>query len=721
MALGHKILFILVCVATASACSRQGWVSRLPETEVRAVAAEVSAEDWDDVLKLTKRSSDPLLHLVRDYAHYRSNNFEEVLKSENLSAGPFVSYQIYLKSLSANQLKDYKSVLALPTPDDLPRRLEFRIALSRAQAQKELGNLDAARSSLLKLLAQAGRSGSRAEILMLLADVEWSMDLKSDALKRYRTLYESFPLASRDDETVERLSESGEYDSIETDTHLQRIQRIQRAAQFQRANRELQRLLKQTPPDQREPIQLAEAQLAFAMREYTRSSLIAAKAIKTSTKPDLKAEWQNLYAWSLIRLGKSDEGREVYEKLLQSPIPERLRESLLFRMGASAIDDDKYQMAIPYFRELRERYGRGRFVESAHWFEAWALFQNGSQMKPTDRAGLEQANDLLNKLPRLPDGAGLEAQSLYWRARTLRALDQLDEALQIERELNRTWELSFYSLLLRKNPFQFLRHRINATDLKPTRQSIEAAEQFEGRLSWERLEAFRSVHLMEWAQLEMAVFLDEIKSRDRGYRMAVANRLQAIEDWADLVKWTEANIGKSLESLHEDPEVLEFLYPRAHEAAVLEASAEFRVSPYLIWGLMREESRFEADVRSHAGAEGLMQLMPSLSRRIGKVLKEPRSRAGWMFDPKRNIRFGTFHLRELINEVNAIPVSDDLKMVLVVAAYNAGIDPVRRWVKEQDTENIDVFVESIPYTETRGYVKRVLQSASIYSKIWGRK
>lgn len=714
----HRILFLALCGLSVSSCSQKAWVNQLPEERVSAVAQQISLRDWKAVLKMTARANDPLFLLVRDFAAFQLDDHQKVITSPQIESGPFKSYQLYLKIMAAFESKAYPTLQALPLPDDLPAAMDFRLKLVRAQSFKETGDLEGARKLLLKLLAEA-RNGTKGDVLWQLADIEWDMGLKDDALKRYRTLYESFPLIENDGQTLQRLFESGTFNDITIETHLQRIQRIQRAAQFSRAAREIKALVSRTPKDQQEPLRLAEAQLAFAQREYTRTLKLCELARKREIDEALSIEWDNLHAWSLIRLGQSEDGRDEYRKLLEKKISDRLRETLLYRLGASAIDDDKFQTALPYFKELREKYGRGRFVESSHWFESWALFQTGSKVTPIDEKGLNASVALLEQLPRLPDGANLEPQSLYWRSKIKLSLQDEKAASSFAQDLRKNWSLSFYSLLLKDKPFDFLRGRETKEIEKEKRLIVEPAHQFDSQKSWQRLEAFRSLHLMEWARFELEIFLNQVKSRERDFKIAVAKRLQATEDWPDLVGWTERNIEKSLSGLDEDAELLKYLYPRAHDSYVTAAAKEFKVSPFLIWGLMREESRFESDVVSHAGAEGLMQLMPQLSKRIGRSLGDTASAPGWMFDSRRNIRFGTYHIRELMDQVNDFPVSQDLKAVLMVASYNAGIDAVKRWVKDQDTTKLDVFIESIPYSETRSYVKRVLQSAHIYYLLYG--
>lgn len=716
--LRHGLLFLIVISFLVAGCQKSGLSDHALAGKIADVSGLVTAQDWKSIVKIGEKTKDPLLLLASDYANFQLEAFDKVLKSAEIKEKEFKPYQIYLKAMAAFQSRNYELASTFKIPNDLPKTLTGRLQLNRAQSFKEIKNLDEARKLLIQFLAETKQVQLKGDAILLLADIEWQLNFKEDALKRYRTLYESFPLTDTEDQAVNRLSEGGKFSEIDLETHISRIQKLQRAAQFSRASDQIKKLLQSAPGLQQEKILLADAQLSFAMRDYGRSFKLSKNSLQKKLALEQEIDWRNLLAWSLIRLGRSDEGQEEYKKLLKMKIPEKDRETILLRLGASATDGKQYDVAMKLFKELREKFPKGRYQESAHWYEAWALYQQGIKESPINEGLLRQSLRLLSKLPNLPDGANLEPQSLYWRSQIHRTLQEHEREKYEISKLEFKWKFSYYNLLSRDQPFQFLREMKIRSPEKMSFENIETVH-FESKMAWRRLEAFRGMHLMEWARLELESFLESVQNRNSNFKSAVAKRLRDIEDWPDLVKWTENNFEKDLEGATENSDYLQFLYPRAHEIAVMAASKEFDVSPYLIWGIMREESRFEVEIRSRAGAEGLMQLMPHLAKRIGRNLGDRSPYAGWMFDAKRNIRFGTFHLRELDDQVDDIPGSEALKTVLMIASYNAGIDPVKRWVKEQDTTRVDAFVESIPYTETKGYVKRVLQTAYIYHRLYG--
>jgi soluble lytic murein transglycosylase len=148
-------------------------------------------------------------------------------------------------------------------------------------------------------------------------------------------------------------------------------------------------------------------------------------------------------------------------------------------------------------------------------------------------------------------------------------------------------------------------------------------------------------------------------------------------------------------------------YPRAWNAVVVRESEAAHIPPALTWAILREESGFDPVARSPANAMGVMQLLPTTARGVAHD-------AGLAFSddsllhPETCILLGARHLGTL----RSTPA---LGPALAIGAYNAGAGAVRRWMSEFGSDDFDVFVERIPYDETRTYIKRVLASEAAYA------
>jgi soluble lytic murein transglycosylase len=128
--------------------------------------------------------------------------------------------------------------------------------------------------------------------------------------------------------------------------------------------------------------------------------------------------------------------------------------------------------------------------------------------------------------------------------------------------------------------------------------------------------------------------------------------------------------------------------------------------------IILEESRFNPQAVSPAGARGLMQVLPSTANQIVQRIKIRPYSESLLFDPEMNLRLGSWYLSSLLEEFGG-------KETLALAAYNAGPHVVRQWMAKIPTAREDEFVENIPYAETRNYVIRVLSSAEVYRMLYG--
>jgi soluble lytic murein transglycosylase len=151
-------------------------------------------------------------------------------------------------------------------------------------------------------------------------------------------------------------------------------------------------------------------------------------------------------------------------------------------------------------------------------------------------------------------------------------------------------------------------------------------------------------------------------------------------------------------------------YPRAFDPLVTRAANEATIPAALVWGVMREESAFIADVRSPSNAHGLMQLLPSTARDLARGTTLGTDEAS-LHQPQVSITLGVKLLAQLRMIFKDNPS-------LAIASYNAGLGAVNGWLRARPSVDFDLWVELIPFEETRGYVKRVLGSQLTYATLY---
>lgn len=159
-----------------------------------------------------------------------------------------------------------------------------------------------------------------------------------------------------------------------------------------------------------------------------------------------------------------------------------------------------------------------------------------------------------------------------------------------------------------------------------------------------------------------------------------------------------------------DSRVWRAVYPFPQRAALEAEAGEFGLDPFLLAGLVRQESTFEFEALSRAGARGLAQLLPGTAAMTARGL-DIAFYPEWITVPDLNLHLGAAHLAELLQRYGG-------RVEAAVAAYNAGTGPVERWLARAGAADPDRFIERIPYPETRGYVRGVLRNRELYRALY---
>ena len=160
------------------------------------------------------------------------------------------------------------------------------------------------------------------------------------------------------------------------------------------------------------------------------------------------------------------------------------------------------------------------------------------------------------------------------------------------------------------------------------------------------------------------------------------------------------------------------LYPIKYESYVEKAAKEYNVDICLVYGVIRNESNFNPDIVSNAGAIGLMQIMPDTFTWLQNYREnfEPKKilDSDKLYDPKINIDYGTYYLRYLLDKY-------DGDRSLVICAYNAGYGNVDSWIEDGTIPNGDVSPSDVPFSETSNYLAKVTESAEMYRELYFSK
>lgn len=298
-------------------------------------------------------------------------------------------------------------------------------------------------------------------------------------------------------------------------------------------------------------------------------------------------------------------------------------------------------------------------------------------------------------IDRLPGEEQQAPRWRYWTARALAMQGQQEIADEIFLDLAQLRH--YYGFLAAdrlETPYQF-----QEQPLEYPHDALLAVETIPG------IRRARELFLLERTVDARREWYHATRALDNDQRRRAAKLAQQW-GWHDRAIFAVASTG------HDDD--LELRFPLAFRADIMEQAERRQVDPALAFAIIRQESAFTQDVRSPAGALGLMQLMPETARRIAKAsnvsLPNPATQ---LLQADTNINLGMAYLRKLLDRFSGHPV-------LATAAYNAGDHRVRRWLPGAAPLAADLWVETIPFYETRGYLQNVFAYAPIYERRLGR-
>ncbi|MBN4073898.1 lytic transglycosylase domain-containing protein, partial [bacterium AH-315-E07] len=295
-------------------------------------------------------------------------------------------------------------------------------------------------------------------------------------------------------------------------------------------------------------------------------------------------------------------------------------------------------------------------------------------------------SDAINHLPRE------QAQSQQWRYWQARALEHLDNKKESERLYAQVAQKrSYYGFLAADRIDQ--RYQFNVDILKHTQTDIDHVEELD---AIKRIKELIALKRKTDANREWYYLLSHLDNE------GLKKFASLLHQWG----WHDRAILTMARSNHRDD--IEIRFPLLHQTTVSNAAAKHQIEATLLLAMIRQESAYNVQARSPAGARGLMQLMPGTARNVAKSLKLPFQDINKLYEAEFNITLGSSYLAQMLKRFNN-------NSILATAAYNAGPHRVKRWLPKSKSLPADIWVDTIPFTETRGYVKNVHAYIAVYN------
>ena len=380
--------------------------------------------------------------------------------------------------------------------------------------------------------------------------------------------------------------------------------------------------------------------------------------------------------------------RQALEALTAPSVPASVRRGAEERLARLAAESEDFDGALVHARGLTNDAPGTIDGFEALWLSAWRRYLAGDY--PGARVRFEELAILYRDISR-------SRRLAYWRARCLAVEGRQSEAAPI------------FEALAAATPPDIYAHfaRVHAPSPPPL-ERLPLGDPSTATATYARVDELLRLRMFEEASEEARTLLP---SPGRDLRIAQAEfALGRFSTAAVAIKRALPEIGTAEEG--RVPEGWRRLYYPIEQDGILAVRArEVEVDPAVLRGLVRQESVFDARAKSHAGAIGLMQLMPATARSLSRSVLKSHYRGAFLYDPGVNAALGAAYLRRLLDQFSG-------STVLALAAYNGGPSRIARIARENPRLSEDELFETIPIFETRDYVRRVLLYSESYRELY---
>ncbi len=652
------------------------------------------------------------------------------------------------------------------------------VSVSAASLLAPYAELGAARMQLVlgfpdKALAHVGRAGealpAAAGRRRVLADAAFKSGAREIALREYRQLLEQ---ASGNRERAAAAQQllaalAGDGKTPHPPQEIAEALRVLRllstlaeddAALAGQAKAEEQRWLALAPESERQSLALpSPAERLSRLKSLVEARRFDQAEVLLSTTPVLDSaasepeacEMEVLRGKVAASRKRSSDAERSYLLVARSHCADDVRARAQYAAGRAAQSGGRYAVAVKLFAELERSFPMQSVADDARLHGALSALELGDEARFTDalasmpddypdgdmlaegcfRLALRRMEKqdfqsaerpLARAVERLPAGelgrgADFAGRERYFLARVLVETGERERGLAAYEQLIAELPLGYYvraayTALAALDPERAAR----ALELSEKRAVEQPPSISRPPLvlstGFRRALELASVGELDWVRAELALLSAEAAAPELSYSAAVLYaRAGAVKLSSDAARSVLGQVPPRFPA-GDWREAWKLAYPRPYAELVAEHAKRNALSPSLIYAVMREESAFDPEAVSPADAYGLMQLILPTARSAAKPLGLPHDRSS-LKRPSVNIPLGARVLGKYRDQFPADPL-------LAVAAYNAGPGAAQRWRKARPGTSFDLWVELIPYVETRRYIKRVLGTAAVYAIVY---
>ncbi|TXD43306.1 hypothetical protein FRC96_01715 [Lujinxingia vulgaris] len=454
------------------------------------------------------------------------------------------------------------------------------------------------------------------------------------------------------------------------------------------------------------------------LRQHTAGTPVYDRILETC--PDTDWELRALYLGGRGRWNAGDRqgALKLFERIWQEYADHSYADDAMYFAARILRSEDRPEEARARLRDQLQRYPEGDMAKDAHWLLLREYFDRGDFQAIIDHV------DNLDKTGE--DDLYTKGRLHYFRARALLQSGKKDEAAASFIRVAHDHPMSYYALLS-FNQLARLQGSTEGLDICATvgpacedhlptnlqATPVELPDELERDTGFQKASQLLTLGLTSLAQRELTALRTRHASTpstlwalasllDAAHAYPISHDLarRHIHGWMDAYPTAETRRHWSI------------AYPTPFKDTLTRYAEQRDLNPAIIYAIMREESGFNPRIESWANARGLLQLIEPTARRIAQRDGLEDFSFDLLFDPTLNIRLGSAYMHELASQTASHPA-------LIIAGYNGGFGNVSSWLDDFGHEDLDLFVENIPFGQTRDYTKRVLMSFWIYSYLYG--
>ena len=657
--------------------------------------------------KHAKDDAGPLAWLVIGYANYLDRDYAKAQTAWGHSKplDPVLGdYLAYLQARAHADDKNYPAVLQAldgfeqKYPDSL---LAHDTALLYAGALMGSNEPQKAAAYLEK-----HRQPAKSDVEIALGRAYAAAGEKSKAVDIFRKIYFEMPTSAEAEPAALELrvlgetSPAGAFDQRHT-----RIGLLTKARRFQEAVNELSPLVEQAPPDKLIDLQAEFAAALYKVRKRDEAQHLF-ENIAQNKSAGTEAKAQTLYYLAEMARDKDDgQKHRDYVAQLRTLAPDSswMQEALLSAGNMYMLRRD-YEVAVPFYAEIYQRQKNGRYSPYTHWRSAWLTYLMGKR---------DEAKKLFEEQLEMYPASGEVPAAIYWRGRLAEEDGEKPLARAFYQKLTENYRYFYYANLARERMAKLGNEIVDPPLLEKLPHPPAPPQEWEppaDNVRAQKAKLLANAALYDFAVAEMqaasagsppweAKSVAEIYSEEGSYIHAIETLKRAVPGYF------------SAEIPQIPRTVWESLFPRPFWEELRKDATANRLDPHLVASLIRQESEFNPAAISSANAMGLMQLLPSVGKGMAKEMKIRHFSTDELLVANTNLQLGTRYFKHMLDHF-------DGRVEYALAAYNAGEDRVDDWRKNGKFADMEEFVESIPFAQTRDYVQAIMRNAALYKLLY---